>query len=103
MELTHDNVTEFLESRTLSVKYGEISYYANTYETQYPTVLFIHGSGGNKTWFPKYFIDNSLSKYGWLVPALFGYEKNADEKMPRTPHHSTYRPSPSLKSGSALA
>ncbi|MHA2364758.1 MAG: alpha/beta fold hydrolase [Candidatus Hodarchaeales archaeon] len=65
-------------------RYKDISYYKYNSKNQDKTVLFIHGLGYNKNWFPSHLNLFRLSDYSWIVPDLIGHgssskleEKNA--------------------------
>ncbi len=52
-----------------------ISYF--DYSTSKPHILFIHGLGLDKEWFPSHFQSHSLDDFSWIVPDLVGFGKSS--------------------------
>ena len=67
MRLTH------LKTEFMVTDQGKISYYYYEKEKAHHTILFIHGLGEDKEWFPKLLEKFSLDRYTWIVPDLIGH------------------------------
>ena len=62
-----------LKTETLVTNQGRVSYYHYETDGVYHTILFIHGLGGDKKWFPGHLEKYSLDRYTWIVPDLIGH------------------------------
>ena len=61
------------KTETMVTDQGTISYYYYEKEGAYHTMLFIHGLGEDKEWFPNQLEEFSLDRYTWIVPDLIGH------------------------------
>jgi pimeloyl-ACP methyl ester carboxylesterase len=62
-----------IEDKRFTTGDGAISYF-RTSNPQCPyDILFIHGLGADKAWFPDQFESYSLRGHSWLVPDLLGF------------------------------
>ncbi|MHA2272202.1 MAG: alpha/beta fold hydrolase [Candidatus Hodarchaeales archaeon] len=69
--------------KTTSTPYGSLEYYRAVNPNQDSQFLWIHGLGGNKTWFSQQYEPYSLSEYSWIVPDLLGYGQSAKPADPQ--------------------
>ncbi|MFX1532976.1 MAG: alpha/beta fold hydrolase [Promethearchaeota archaeon] len=65
-------------TKKISTQFGDLVYYRSINEMQ--EVLFIHGLGLNKEWFPQHYEPYSLYDCSWIVPDLIGHGKSAKPK-----------------------
>lgn len=56
---------------------GDISYYRTQNPQSSYDMLFIHGIGEDKNWFPEQFEKCSLGEVSWLVPDLLGFGESS--------------------------
>ncbi len=68
-----------ITAKTVTTIYGDLSYYRLKSEKNHKNsdILFIHGLGGDKSWFLEQCEHFSLEKYSWIVPDLLGYGSSA--------------------------
>ncbi|MFX1416225.1 MAG: alpha/beta fold hydrolase [Promethearchaeota archaeon] len=62
-----------LVTRYIGTDFGTIVYYLHRNPAQSTTILYIHGLGDNRKWFPKHFKTYSLDRFSWIVPDLLGH------------------------------
>ncbi|MFX0182591.1 MAG: alpha/beta fold hydrolase [Candidatus Hodarchaeota archaeon] len=67
-------------TKNITTDFGDLTYYRTRNENQDFEVLFIHGLGENKDWFPHQYESYSLKKFSWIVPDLIGYGESAKPK-----------------------
>lgn len=66
-----------LKQQRLQTSIADLSYYrTKTLEYNFD-ILFIHGLGGNKEWFPRHYDLYSIDKFSWIVPDLIGHGNSA--------------------------
>lgn len=68
---------ESLEEKQYHLGKDYISYYSFRTPSNKPFILFIHGLGLDKEWFPLHFQTYSLSDFSWIVPDLIGFGKSS--------------------------
>ncbi|MCP4763286.1 MAG: alpha/beta hydrolase [archaeon] len=56
---------------------GDLFYYISLGKNQSYKILFIHGLGMDKEWFPEQLSDYSLDEFSWIVPDLIGYGESS--------------------------
>lgn len=62
-----------IKTRKFQTLIGDLTYY-RTKNVKYEfDILFIHGLGGNKEWFPRHYDLYSISNFSWIVPDLIGH------------------------------
>ena len=59
--------------KKIETTFGELKYYRTKKGKHDFDILFIHGLGGNKKWFPSHFKEYKLDEYSWIVPDLIGF------------------------------
>ena len=70
-----------IETKRFETGNGEIRYFrANNSQCPYD-ILFIHGLGADKEWFPEQFDEHSLDEHSWLVPDLLGFGQSAKPQL----------------------
>lgn len=70
-----------IEAKSLATGHGEIKYFrANNSQCPYD-ILFVHGLGADKEWFPEQFDVHSLDAYSWLIPDLLGFGQSAKPQL----------------------
>ncbi|MFX1284170.1 MAG: alpha/beta fold hydrolase [Promethearchaeota archaeon] len=70
-----------LKQQRLQTSIADLSYYrTKTIEHNFD-ILFIHGLGGNKEWFPRHYDLYSISKFSWIVPDLIGHGNSAKSNL----------------------
>jgi pimeloyl-ACP methyl ester carboxylesterase len=67
-------------TKNITTDSGVLSYFRARNESQDFEILFIHGLGETKDWFPHQYESQSLNKFSWIVPDLIGYGESAKPK-----------------------
>ncbi|MFW9944082.1 MAG: alpha/beta fold hydrolase [Candidatus Sifarchaeia archaeon] len=62
-----------LVTRYIGTDFDTIVYYLHRNPAQSTMILYIHGLGDNRKWFPKHFKTYSLDRFSWIVPDLLGH------------------------------
>ncbi|MFX0064148.1 MAG: alpha/beta fold hydrolase [Candidatus Hermodarchaeota archaeon] len=62
-------------TKQIPTQFGNMVYYRSINEMQ--EILFIHGLGLNKEWFPHHYNSYSLHDFSWIIPDLIGHGKSA--------------------------
>ncbi|MFX0125156.1 MAG: hypothetical protein ACFFAE_16105 [Candidatus Hodarchaeota archaeon] len=65
-------------AKQMIINLGTISYHRTIGIKCDYDILFIHGLGGSKKWFPNHFERYNLTEFSWIVPDLFGYGESSN-------------------------
>jgi len=75
-----------ITTKKVTTPFGDLVYYRTLEKKHEYNVIFIHGLGGSKEWFPDHYHMYSLDNFSWIVPDLMGYGNSA---KPRKKHAYT--------------
>lgn len=65
-----------IKTQKFHTSLGDLTYYRTKSMDSKIDVLFIHGLGGNKEWFPRHYNLYSIDEFSWIVPDLIGHGKS---------------------------